>query len=122
MSGLTRKAIGARRPRLRATASTRASSASDSRLMQPNALFQRVADLGFGLADAGKQRLARFAARRQHPGELAAGHDVEAGAEAREQREDGEIRICLDRVADLRVAALERVREFAVRTLDRGGE
>ena len=86
-----------------------------------NALFQRKADLGFAFADAGKQRLARFATRGQHAGELAAGHDVEAGAEAREQREDGEIRVCLDRIADLRVAALERVRELAVGALDRGG-
>ena len=52
-----------------------------------DAFRHRELDFGLALADAGKERLARIAARRQHARELAARHDVEARAQAREQRE-----------------------------------
>src|SRR6185503_18749531 len=82
-----------------------------------NAFFQRKADLRLALADARKQRLASLAACGEYARQLSARDDVEAGAEPREQREDREARVRLHRIADLRVAALQRLREFAVRAL-----
>ena len=82
-------------------------------------LFQRQSDLIRGLADAREQDLARVAAGRQHARQLAARDDVEAGAQARQQGEHRQIRIRLDRVAQHRVAPVQRLREFPVRALDR---
>ena len=56
------------------------------------------------LADAREDHLARVAAGRQHAGQLAAGDDVEAGAELGEHRQDAQAGVGLDRVADQRLA------------------
>ena len=45
-------------------------------------------DLGLGLADAGKERLAGIATGGEHARELSAGDDIEPCTQAREQRED----------------------------------
>src|SRR6266850_5847659 len=83
-------------------------------------LLEGELDLRRALADAGEECLARIASRRHHARELAAGNDVEAGAELGKQRQDREIRIRLDRIADERVPALEGLRVFTVCALDRG--
>ena len=62
--------------------------------------FQRKAHLGFALGDAGEDHLGRITARRQHPGQLAAGDDVKARTEACQQIEQGQVGVGLDRVAD----------------------
>jgi hypothetical protein len=74
-----------------------------------DAFLEREAHLGFGLADAREDGLARVAAGCDHAQQFAAGDDVEAGAFARQQVEDGEVRIGLHRVADEGVAAFTRV-------------
>src|SRR5436189_187917 len=60
----------------------------------------------------------RFAAGCHHTRELAARDDVEASAEAGEQRQHGEVGVRLDRIADECVAALERRYELAIRRFD----
>ena len=63
--------------------------------------------------------LSRIAAGGEHARELAAGDDVEAAAETREQIEHREVRVRLHRVADeMRQAANARV-ELAVRAFER---
>src|SRR5471032_55240 len=66
---------------------------------------QRQAHFVDALADAGEDHLARIAARRQHAQQLAAGDDVETGALARHQVEDGQVGVGLHGVADQGVAA-----------------
>ena len=61
----------------------------------------------------------RIAARREHARQLAARDDVEARAQAREQSQDGEIRVGLHRVADQVVAAGEWRGDGAEALLDR---
>ena len=78
------------------------------------------AQLLVGLADAGEHDLARIAAGRDHARELAAGHDVEAAAQAREDVEHGEVRVGLHRVADEMRQRRERAVELAVGGLERG--
>jgi hypothetical protein len=60
------------------------------------------------LPDAGEDDSGRVAAGRQHPLELAAGHDVEAAALAGEPLQHREVRVRLDGIADQVVAAGER--------------
>ena len=69
---------------------------------------QRERDLRLASCRRRKTRLARVAAGGQHARQLAARDDVEAGAETREQRQDREVGVRLDRVADQRVAPGER--------------
>ena len=76
---------------------------------------ERRFHFGVALADAGEHDLARIAAGGDDARELAAGHDVEAAAEPREQVEDRERRIRLHRVADEVRNAGERRVERPVR-------
>ncbi|MNS67799.1 hypothetical protein D3C72_1010610 [compost metagenome] len=62
--------------------------------------LQREAHLGLALGDAGEDHLGRIPPRRQHPGQLPAGDDVKARAQARQQVEQGQVGVGLDRVAD----------------------
>ena len=68
---------------------------------------QRVTHFVGALADAGEDHLAGIATGRQHAGEFAARDDVETGAELGEDRQDAEIGVGLDRVADQRLAQAE---------------
>ena len=68
---------------------------------------QRVTHFVGALADAGEDHLAGIATGRQHAGELAARDDVETGPESGEDRQDAEIGVGLDRVADQRLAQAE---------------
>src|SRR3954454_15461991 len=61
-----------------------------------DAAFQRQLYFRLALANAGEKRLRRFAAGSHHTRELAARDDVEAGAEACEQREHREVGVRLD--------------------------
>jgi hypothetical protein len=64
---------------------------------------ERGAHLGFGLAHPGEDSLRRGAAGGEHPRQLATRYDIEAGAKPGKQVEDGEVGICLHRVADQHV-------------------
>jgi hypothetical protein len=86
--------------------------AEDSRL-------ERARDLRRGLAHAREQHLARVAAGGEHPRQLPARDDVEAGPEPREQRQHAEVRVGLDRIGHQRAAPGKGAREFAVMALDR---
>src|SRR5690606_26850404 len=55
--------------------------------------LQRLAHLGTSLADAGEHHLVGTATGGEHAGELATRDDVETGAEAREYRQDAEVRV-----------------------------
>ena len=75
---------------------------------QQNACLQRLVDLVRQLADAGEDNVpGRFACRRHHPLQLAAGDDIEARAHPRQQPQDRQIRIRFHRVADGVLAAAE---------------
>ncbi len=78
------------------------------------------ADLLLALADPGEDDALGPAAGGQHAREFAARDDVEAGTEPREDAEDGEVGVRLDRVADEMVGAREGVVEGAPGRLDRG--
>ncbi len=69
--------------------------------------LQGEADFRFALADPGENCLGRIATGAQHPFELAARDDVEAGAEGSEQSDDGQVRVCLYRIADQVLAGAE---------------
>ena len=114
-SGFTRNETGARCAGSAATRSMRSSSLPDSTLKQrmPAASAWRIS--ACALADAGEHDLARIAAGGDDARELAAGDDVEAGAEPREHVEDREVRVRLHRVAHQVVASGERGRERAER-------
>src|SRR5205823_1873157 len=66
---------------------------------------ERELDLGFGFADAGEKCLGGGATGGEDSSELAARYDVESRAELGQKREDGEVRIRFDGIADPRVAA-----------------
>src|SRR4029078_4572434 len=83
-----------------------------------DALFQRKADLRLALADAAKECLAPLAACSESARQLSARDDVEAGAEPREQREDREVRVRLDRIPDLRASAIPRLLIIRVSIMD----
>ena len=80
---------------------------------------ERELDLGFGFADAGEKCLGGGATGGEDSSELAARYDVESRAELGQKREDGEVRIRFDGIADPRVAAGKRLGEFRVRCGDR---
>jgi len=63
-------------------------------------------------ANTGKHHLGRIAARCQHAGQLAAGDDVETGAHAREQVEDGQAGVGLDGEAHQMVSTGKTGLEF----------
>src|SRR5579884_2383638 len=65
-----------------------------------DALLERVGDLLGGLADAREHDAPRVGSGAQRLPELAARHDVEAGARAREEVEDREVVVRLHREAD----------------------
>ncbi len=71
---------------------------------------QREAHLRFALADTGKDDPLRRTAGSEHARKLAAGDDVEAAAEPREQIEYREIAVRLRRVADQRIGPGEGLR------------
>ena len=85
---------------------------------------ERLLHFGGGLADAREHDLLRIGTGGQHALQFAAGDDVEAGAHAGEQIEDGQVGIGLDGVADQRAAAgrmgAEDVEEFLQRALQGG--
>ena len=56
----------------------------------------------------------------EHAGELATRDDVETGAEAREHRQDAEVRVGLDRIAHQRAATGQRLLPGAEGGLERG--
>ena len=65
-----------------------------------DAFAQGVGDFLAGLPDAGEGAAAGLPAGFQHAEEFAARDDVETGAEPREEREDGEVRIRLHGIAN----------------------
>ena len=73
-----------------------------------------------GLADTGEHYLLRVATGTQHACQFAAGDDVEAGAEAREDVQDGNVGVGLDRVADLVRVVTESIDETLVVLFQRG--
>jgi len=78
-----------------------------------------AAQLGFGLADAGKDDLLRGDAGRERALQFAAGDDVGAGAESRQRAEHRLIGIGLHRVADEDLLAGKGLREHAIVPLQR---
>ena len=100
MSGLTRRATRAVRPRAAAAASMRSISRSDSALKARIAGFDAEPELLVRLADAGEDDLrGRKPALEARP-ELASRNDVRPGAERGETPEDREARVGLGGVAD----------------------
>src|SRR5262249_32257539 len=85
-----------------------------------DAVAQRELDFPGAFADTGEDRLAGISARSENARELAPRDDIETGAEAREERKDREVGICLHGIADQCVAAAQRFGVFAVSRLDRG--
>ena len=79
-SGLTRRATLADLPHRLATSARACSSASLSTLNRKTLFSRAVADLGVGLADAGKDDLVAAAAGLESAIQLAAAGDIEAGA------------------------------------------
>jgi hypothetical protein len=75
---------------------------------------QRLPDLGRALADAGEHHLGRIAAGAQHPRQLAAGDDVEAGTQARQHLQHRQVGVGLHRIADAVVQAVQRLVEGAI--------
>ena len=78
-----------------------------------NAAAQREFDFLFGLADTGEGAFLRRTARRNNPAEFAFAHDVESAAEVGERAQHGEIRVCLDGVADEVVEREQRGAKFS---------
>ena len=74
---------------------------------------ERGAHLGLGLAHAREEDAIGAAACGEHARELPARDDVEAGAQARECVEDGEVGVRLDRVAHEVLDAREALVELA---------
>ena len=72
-----------------------------------------------GLADAGEHDPCGIAAGGDDARELAAGDDVEAAAEAREEVQDSEVGIGLERIADEMGDAPERLVEGAEAAFER---
>ena len=84
-----------------------------------DACRQRGLHLGRGLADAREHDLRRIAAGGDHPRQLAAGNDVEAASEAREDVQHSEVGIRLDGVANEMRNARERGVECAEPAFER---
>ena len=84
-----------------------------------DALAQGVLDFRPGFADAGERAALGFAAGLEDAEKLARRDDVEAGAFAGEEIEDGEVAVGLDGVADEVVHAVERRVEAAEMVADR---
>jgi len=82
--------------------------------------FQRAAHVVARFAHAGKDHLAGIAASGEYTLEFAAGHDVEAGAQARQQVEYAQVRVRLDREADQVRNTGQRIGVGAVLRLDMG--
>ena len=101
--------LGPRRPRA-------CSSSSLSTLNRKTSLFEAVAHLGVGLADAGEDDLVAGAAGLEGAVQLAAAGHVEAGAVLGHEPAEAEVAVGLDAVADERVGRGERRLE-----LRRGG-
>ena len=72
---------------------------------------QSVLDLFATFSDAGKGTLRWIASGLDDPIKFAAGNDVKPGALIGEETNDGEIRICFDRVADLVMQLVQRLIE-----------
>jgi hypothetical protein len=83
-----------------------------------NADVQRQLHLARGLADARENDLSRVGSGVQYAPEFALGDNVEAGATAREEVQDGEVGIGLDGIADEPIEAGQFALEFVQRRLD----
>jgi hypothetical protein len=90
-----------------ATRDRRRSSLADSTLKHRMSCLEREPHVGLALADAGEDDLARIAAGRDHAGQFADGHDVEARPQTRQQVQDGDIGTGLDGEADQMLAGVE---------------
>ena len=120
-SGLTRTEIRAVLPASTASRDSSSSSGSDLDVDAENVRSQRRAQLGFGLADAREQDLARRNAGRQRALQLAAGHHVGAGAELCQRAQHRLVGVRLHGVADQRLLAGEGLGEDPVVALQRRG-
>ena len=120
MSGLTRSAIGARRPRPRATCVDARELGLGFDVDAARCRFSSASSISASLLPTPeKSVLRRIAAGGEHARELAAGDDVEARAQAREQREHRQVGVGLHRIADQRVrgrAARARTRRRRTRS------
>ena len=122
-SGLTRSDTGARLPSFAGDLFKRSSSASDSTLKQ------RMPDVEGACASPRRScrrrrtRPCRVTAGAQHALQFAAGDDIEAGAEARQQIQHRQVGIGLDRIADqVRTSAPKARVEGAAMALDASRE
>ena len=100
MSGFTRTEMRAFRERRCACSLEPIEFRSALDVERTDADLQREVDFGAGLADAGEDHRGRIAAGAEHAFEFAAGDDVEAGAERREQIQNREVAVRFDGVAD----------------------
>src|SRR6185503_12692052 len=115
-SGLTRKLIGARLPREPATRFKCSSSLADSRLKHSIPSCSALA-ISASVLPTPENRIRAGSDRAR---KLAARHDVEAAAQAREQVDDRQIRVGFHRVADQVGQAGECAIERRKGTFDRG--
>ena len=120
-SGFTRKLTGARLPCAPATASRRVELARRLDVEAEDAGGERLRPSRASVLPTPENTTLRgIAAGGDHARELAAGDDVEAAAEAREEVEDREVRVRLDRVADeVRHARERRRRTSRIRAFER---
>ena len=100
-SGLTRIAIGASRPRALATSLKQLELGRGFDIDLLYSGVERECDLRRRLADAGEDDALGRHAGGERAAELALGDDIGAGAEPRQEADHREIRVGLDRIADL---------------------
>ena len=79
-----------------------------------DALLERVSHLGARFADAGENDARGRHAGGERPAQLAFRHDVHAGAELAERRQDGLVRVRLDGEANERVVVGKGLGQHAV--------
>ena len=99
-SGLTRRLIGAFLPMPAAISFKATSSCSRLDVEHQDAGLERVLDLFFFLADAGKDDFFRIGAGFQRAKQFAAGDDIEAASFLGEDAQQREVGIGFDREAD----------------------